>query len=67
MKFFDTNSAGRIVNRLSGDIIVTDDELPWHLGILIDNVAKCFGLSVGVVIYFPWMGGIIIIISILMH
>ena len=67
MKFFDTNSAGRIINRLSSDIIVTDDELPWCLRMLIDNVAKCFGLSVGVAIYFPWMGGIIIIILILMY
>lgn len=31
MKFFDKNSSGKIINRLSEDIFTIDDELPWFL------------------------------------
>lgn len=39
MKFFDKNPNGRIINRLSNDILVTDDELPWFLHILLESTA----------------------------
>lgn len=38
MKFFDINHSGGIMNRLSSDIIATDDEIPFNLRILIDDV-----------------------------
>ena len=48
MKFFDINNSGGIINRLSSDILATDDEIPFNMRILIDNSILCFGLSIGV-------------------
>ena len=31
MKFFDNNPSGRIINRLSSDVMVIDDSLPWFV------------------------------------
>ena len=36
MKFFDKNPIGRIMNRISNDVIVIDDELPWNGSIFIE-------------------------------
>ena len=31
MRFFDDNPSGRIINRLSSDVNVVDDTLPWFV------------------------------------
>ena len=31
MRFFDDNPSGRIINRLSSDVMVIDDTLPWFV------------------------------------
>ena len=67
MKFFDTNPSGRIVNRLSNDVLNTDDELPWFVNNTLESLAYCLGFPIGVAIYFPWIGVIIIIGVLIMY
>ena len=55
MKFFDENPSGRIINRVSNDVVVVDDELPWFCHVFMENLSYCLGLPVAVAIYFPWM------------
>lgn len=53
MKFYDQNPVGRIVNRLSEDIVTIDDVLPWTCHVLLENVAYSLGYPLGVIIQFP--------------
>jgi len=66
MKFFDSNHSGRIINRLSNDVLVTDDQLPWFMHLTLENMVSCLGFPVGIAIYFPWMGLIIVIVVFMM-
>jgi len=43
MKFYDKNPVGRIVNRLSNDIVTIDDFLPWAFAVFLENL----GISLG--------------------
>ena len=61
MKFFDNNPSGRIINRLSSDVMVIDDSLPWFVHVTLEKTVMCLGFPVGVDIYFPWMGVIIVL------
>ena len=61
MKFFDNNPSGRIINRLSSDVMVIDDQLPWLVHVTLERSVSCLGLPIGVAIYFPWMGVVIVI------
>lgn len=50
MNFFDKNPNGRIINRLSNDVLVIDDELPWFC----HNCLEVFGTLLcmcGTIIY----------------
>jgi len=67
MKFFDNNPIGRIINRLSSDVLTTDDELPWFVNNTLLNLAYCLGFPFGVTIYFPWIGIIIVIGVLIMY
>ena len=60
MKFFDSNPSGRIINRLSTDVLVIDDHLPWYANITLEKLISCLGLPIGIALNFPWMGVIII-------
>ncbi|CAD8049904.1 unnamed protein product [Paramecium sonneborni] len=61
MVFFDNNAQGRIINRLSNDTLIIDDELPWLVEVLIMSVLACIGYPIGIIILFPWLIFIIII------
>jgi len=61
MKFFDNNPCGRIINRLSSDVWTIDIDLPWHVHVTLERIITSLGLPIGVAIYFPWMGAIIIL------
>jgi len=61
MKFFDSNPSGRIINRLSNDVSVTDDQLPRFMHMTLENLVYCLVLLVGIAINFPWIGVIIVI------
>ncbi len=67
MKFFDTNSNGRIVNKLSSDVETIDMELPWSSHVFLENLAQALGLSLGIVIQFPWMIFFIILAAVLIY
>jgi len=43
MKFYDQNPVGRIVNRLSDDVVTIDDFLPWACHVFLENVAYSMG------------------------
>ncbi|CAD8046142.1 unnamed protein product [Paramecium primaurelia] len=61
MIFFDNNAQGRIINRISNDTLVVDDELPWYVEVLIMSLLACIGYPIGIIILFPWLIVIIII------
>ncbi|XP_020268555.1 ABC transporter C family member 13 [Asparagus officinalis] len=43
--FFDQNSSGRILNRLSSDLYMIDDSLPFILNILLNNFLVLLGIT----------------------
>ena len=55
------NPIGRIINRLSNDILVIDLNIPWYYHVIQEDLVKVLGIMVVVSIIFPW---IIIIICI---
>ncbi|EAR83355.2 ABC transporter C family protein (macronuclear) [Tetrahymena thermophila SB210] len=55
MTFFDKNPVGRIVNRLSDDILCIDDYLPWTCHVFLEQMAYTSGYPIGVMIQFPWL------------
>lgn len=55
MKFYDKNPVGRIVNRLSNDVVTIDDTLPWMLDVFFKNLAYSVGYPLGVMIQFPYL------------
>ncbi|EAS02570.2 ABC transporter C family protein (macronuclear) [Tetrahymena thermophila SB210] len=64
MSFFDKNPAGRIVNRLSDDILSIDDYLPWNCQLLLEYIVYTIGYPVGILIQLPWLV-VFVIISII--
>ena len=65
MKFFDNNPSGRIINRLSSDVLVIDDQLPWYANVTLEKLISCLGLPIGIALNFPWMA-VVIVLGILM-
>lgn len=59
MRFFDTNSSGRILNRFSRDMGVIDEMLPKALMEAIQILLVMFGILVMVSIVNPLMIGAI--------
>ncbi|KAL4463783.1 hypothetical protein ABPG72_012401 [Tetrahymena utriculariae] len=55
MKFFDENSPGRIINRISDDIFTIDQDLPWNCHVFLEQLAYTLGYSIGILIQFPWL------------
>ena len=43
MKFYDENPVGRIINRLSDDVVTIDDFLPWACHVFLENLAYSMG------------------------
>ena len=55
MKFYDRNSIGRILNRISDDISMIDDSLPWSCHIFMEKLAYSLGYPLIVLIQFPYL------------
>ncbi|CAD8091522.1 unnamed protein product [Paramecium sonneborni] len=55
MVFFDKTNAGRIINRLSGDIETIDGLLPWSFDIFMEALARGSGFVIGLIILFPYI------------
>ena len=53
MEFFDKNPNGRIINRLSNDVLNVDDELPWFFHVLLENVAIMICSPLAIAIQVP--------------
>ena len=67
MKFFDQNSHGKILTRYGKDTLITDDELPWTIHVLLENCIIYFGYPIGIIIQFPIMAIFLSIIYILTY
>lgn len=50
MKFYDRTSIGRIINRISEDISMIDDSLPWSCHIFLEKLAYSLGYPLIVMI-----------------
>lgn len=61
MKFFDKNPKGRILNRISNDTLMIDDELPWFFHVFLENLSNCTGLTLGIIINLKWVAFSVII------
>ncbi|KAL4483223.1 hypothetical protein ABPG74_019249 [Tetrahymena malaccensis] len=55
MLFFDKNPPGRIVNRLSDDILNIEDSLPWSCQIFLRYFINTIGYPIGILIQLPWL------------
>jgi len=55
MKFYDRNSIGRILNRISDDISMIDDSLPWSCHIFMEKLAYSLSYPLIVLIQFPYL------------
>ncbi|EAR98222.2 ABC transporter family protein (macronuclear) [Tetrahymena thermophila SB210] len=55
MKFFDENPSGRIINRVSEDLIQVDQALPFILLILITQISTTLWYAIGICIQLPWI------------
>ena len=53
--FFDANSTGRIVNRLSNDILSVDLGIPWLLHVLVESGIHVVILPVTISLVLPWI------------
>ncbi|GAU88871.1 hypothetical protein RvY_01490-1 [Ramazzottius varieornatus] len=54
-RFFDTTSAGRILNRLCKDVDEVDSQIPFVSEIFIQNGLYCFFAVIQIAIVFPWI------------
>jgi ABC-type multidrug transport system fused ATPase/permease subunit len=52
MNFFDSNSSGRIINRLSNDMSSVDDQLPYNVVYFTIRVTKSIGIQIIILYYF---------------
>ena len=55
MTFFDQNPVGRIVNRISGDTVKIDDNLPYNFHEFCSLIVFSIAYPIGIVIFFPWI------------
>lgn len=55
MRFFDSNSAGRILNRISSDMGLIDDVLPSNIVDAFGNMTNTCGILILIIIVNPTM------------
>jgi ABC-type multidrug transport system fused ATPase/permease subunit len=53
--FFEKNSVGRIVNRISNDIYSIDQWLPYYLRFFIEYFLICISAPIVIIIQLPYM------------
>ena len=53
LKFFDTNTPGRILNRVTSDTFEIDDKLPWYIHTFFESLAKVAVFPIVIIIQFP--------------
>lgn len=53
MRFFDSNSSGRILNRMSSDMGLIDDSLPPKIVDAVGNLISIFGALVVIIVVNP--------------
>ncbi|EGR30166.1 hypothetical protein IMG5_139690 [Ichthyophthirius multifiliis] len=61
IQFFDNNPSGRIINRISDDIVNVDDLLPTSVNIFTKLFALSIGYPIGISIKFPWVISLIVV------
>lgn len=59
MKFFDKNSKGSILNRISKDTFMVDDDLGGTFHCFYELVCNILGLSLGIILNLS--GGILLV------
>ena len=64
-RFFDTTSAGRILNRLCKDVDEVDSQIPFISEIFIQNGLYCFFAVIQIAMVFPWILIAIFILTII--
>ena len=67
MKFFDSNPCGRIISRLSHDVLMIDDRIPSFLSNTIEYLAVSVIFPLGIIILFPWISLLIVMVLYLMY
>lgn len=67
MKFFDKNPNGRIINRLSNDVLMVDDELPWFCHIFLEAFAELVCDPLAVAIEVPFMLLFFVVVFVLIY
>lgn len=55
MRFFDQNSAGRILNRISSDMGLIDEVLPHNIVNAVGNMVNMCGIVILIIIVNPIM------------
>ena len=53
ISFFDTNSPGSILNRITADTFEIDDRLPWYIHVFFECFARVLLYPIVVIIEFP--------------
>lgn len=67
MKFFDTNPPGRIISRISKDIEMIDDYVPWIINCLLWDIGDLITVPIAVMIQFPIFSVVVLISGVLVY
>jgi ABC-type multidrug transport system fused ATPase/permease subunit len=54
MNFYDKTPAGRIINRMSNDVLAIDEALPLMSKFLFSSLASLLGSIVSIIIQLPF-------------
>jgi len=55
MAFFEKNPVGRVLNRLSNDLRVIDNELTWTYDEVIGTLINCIAYPLVIIYLLPWI------------
>ncbi len=54
MNFYDKTPAGRIINRMSNDMLAIDEALPLTISLMFSSLATLLGSLISIVIQLPY-------------
>ena len=60
--FFNKNSIGKVLNRMSGDLMKIDKEISFNIGTLLANVSSLFVNFLLILIFTSWWLGVFYLI-----